>query len=176
MNPTNSSIKHWKSKYQDSSTYLKLSKAEHYKTLIDHYNAKSFLVLAVTLSTFVKSDRFAASQRYDSLWDKYFIEKVQKQLPRHLRDTSIDHEFEKERSPHGDWHFHGFLAVQHDVAHRIWNHGVLNKHLERDLRSFETCGFYRPCRVTSFDISPVRNSSSWSHYITDKYKNLRSVN
>ena len=153
-----------------------LSRAHHFEVLLDHYITSGYLVLAVTLSTFVTSNAFAASQRFDSLWDKFFIEKVYKRIPQQRRNAVLDHEFQKECSPDGHWHFHGFLALRPDIAPRVWYGGYLNRHLEGDLRSFEKCGTYRPCRLTSFDINPVANAAAWARYITDKNKNLRSKN
>jgi hypothetical protein len=128
------------------------------------YLEQGHLVLAVTLSTFVKSDRWAHSDRTRHLWDHHFIYRVERLLP---YNAPLDHDFVLECCPEGFWHYHGLLAVRACHAEHLWEHGQLNPRLVKDLRTFARAGQYRPFRVNSFLIEPIENPEAWCRYITE---------
>ena len=138
------------------------------------YLDEGHLVLTATLSTFVKSDSFAHHERFMSLWDKHFMEKVRKRLPREAGDSAVDHEYIVQCSPEGFWHFHGFLSTSAKYSKRLWSNEQLNRHLFNDLWSFRKAGPYRPCRVNSFQIEPVRKVVAWSRYTTRESDSISS--
>jgi len=129
----------------------------------EHYEKQGHLILSVTLSTYIKSAMYAASDRMRHFWDQHFIRRVQKRLPKQL---VFDHDWIVEKSPDGYFHFHGFIAVIREYAFRLWNDNHLNKRLTRDLYSFRSAGKYRPFRLNSFLIEPVNSVVAWSTYIT----------
>jgi hypothetical protein len=132
-------------------------------TKYQHYDSNGHLVLAVTLSTYVRSERFAESDRMRHMWDQHFIRRIQRRLPIH---ETFDHDWIVERSPDGYFHYHGFIAVPGTYSHRLWKHNQLNKRLTQDLNSFTNAGRYRPFRINSFLIEPIRNIAAWATYIT----------
>lgn len=128
-----------------------------------HYQHQGHLVLAVTLSTYITSEFYAASDRMRHMWDQHFLRRVQRRLP---LKAAFDHDWIVERSPDSYFHFHGFLAVTAGYASRLWKGSQLNKRLARDLKSFSKLGKYRPFRINSFLVEPVSNVAAWATYIT----------
>lgn len=173
------------------------------------YQSRGFLVLTVTLSTRVRSDAIAASEKFSCMWTKHFCEKLEKRLPKNRVRALLDHDYQIEKSNFehqkydlalqddklilaahrsrietlrrkgwrstpdnanelhrsGIWHFHGLVAVDPLVADRFWSNDSLNHHLYNDLHSFELAGRYRPFRITSFLIEPIRSLDAWVSYI-----------
>ena len=128
-----------------------------------HYDSQGHLVLAVTLSTYIRSESYASTDRMRHMWDQHFIRRVMRRLP---VNVPLDHDWILERSPEGYFHYHGFLAVTAKYSTRLWKDHQLNKHLTRDLNSFTEAGKYRPFRINKFLIEPVHNIKAWTTYIT----------
>lgn len=145
-----------------------------------HYKLLGHGVFAVTLSTYIRSEAFAFSDRMSHMWDQHFLRRVRRRLP---ETTSIDHDWIVEKSPEGFFHYHGFLAVPSQYVGRIWQSGRLHKQLNLDLLTFRRAGRYRPFRINSFLIEPVHSVRAWNDYIhkgdfpmTTKYTGTANVN
>jgi hypothetical protein len=156
-------------------TQLRKKSAENIRRRFDSYKDQGHLVLSATLSTLVTSDTFAQSERFAQMWNKFFLEKLHKRLPKLVRGHLIDHEYVIERSPDSYFHFHGLVAVHRSHVDRFWSSGVLNRHLANDLFSFREQGPYRPCCINSFLIEPVENTAAWTTYITKHSDSILSV-
>lgn len=147
---------------------MKSGYARNLELKYHHYFKDGKLVLTVTLSTYVRSNNFAASDRMRHFWDQQFMHRVKKQLAP-WQWNQIDHDFLLEESPDGYWHFHGLLAFTPETGRKIWKDGALNRHLARDLDSFRTAGAYRSFRVNEYLIEPIRDGMMpefWTRYIT----------
>ena len=131
------------------------------------YEARGHSVFTVTLSTYVKSEAIAKSDRMRNFWDHHFIHRVKRCLPFKLKEQ-LDHDFIVERSPEGHYHYHGLLAFTSDAGKRIWHDGALDAQLKRDLDSFRRAGGYRPFCVNKHLIEPIRSGATdpWCKYIT----------
>ncbi len=143
---------------------------KEFRILIDKYSsyeAGGNIIFAVTLSTFIKSDSFARSDRMRHMWDNHFIEKVISNLPYKLK-SKLDHDYVIEQSPGGHYHYHGVIAMTPDASAVIWKDGALKRQLARDLSSFKHAGQNRPFRVNAFLIEPVNagDLKRWISYIT----------
>jgi hypothetical protein len=134
-----------------------------------HYQSNGYSIFAVTLSTFVKSDSYAASDRMRNYWDHHFIFRVRKCLPKHRR-TKLDHDFVVEESPDGFYHFHGLFAMEKKYECRIWRSGALHPKLKRAIDSHVELGKYRYFRIKKHQIEPVTEVATWCNYKqTDVY-------
>lgn len=133
------------------------------------YLRQGHLVLSVTLSTYVKSDRIAHSDRMRHMWDHHFIGRVERCLPYR---AALDHDYVLEESPEGCWHYHGMIAVKSEFADRLWKNSRLNQRLTNDVKSFATAGQYRPFCINSFLIEPIKNPDAWCRYITKQPSSL----
>lgn len=131
----------------------------------NHYRKVGHGVFSVTLSTYVKSDQFAASDAMRKFWDHHFIYRVKACLPFKAREN-IDHDWVLEESPEGKYHYHGLLAVESSHQHRIWLDERLSKKLSKALDSFSSAGKYRDFRVNKHLIEPVNNVHAWVTYMT----------
>ena len=127
-----------------------------------HYDSLGHLLLTVTLSTYIQSASYAASDRLRHMWDHHFIRRVKRRLPK----ASLDYDWTVECSPDGYFHYHGLLAVPSQYSYRLWKQDHLNEHLHRDLTSFQNAGEYRPFRINRFLIEPAANLDAWIAYIT----------
>jgi hypothetical protein len=133
------------------------------------YLRQGHLVLAVTLSTYVKSDRIAHSDRMRHMWDQHFIRRVERCLPYR---AALDHDYVLEESSDRNWHYHGLLAVRSEFAYRLWKQDRLNPRLDNDVKSFAKAGRYRPFCINSFLIEPIDNPDAWCQYITKQRHSL----
>lgn len=129
------------------------------------YQIQGTAIFAVTLSTYVRDDRYAA---YDAdnmrrYWDHDFIYRVRTCLPMRAK---IDHDWVLERSPGGHYHYHGFLAVEQAHASKLWRDGALRPKLKRAIDSHAIAGKYRNFCVNAHLIEPVTNVAAWATYIT----------
>lgn len=129
------------------------------------YQTQGTAIFAVTLSTYVQDDRYAA---YDAdnmrrYWDHDFIYRVRTCLPMRAK---IDHDWVLERSPGGHYHYHGFLAVEQAHATKLWCDGALRSKLKRAIDSHATAGKYRGFCINAHLIEPVTNVAAWACYIT----------
>lgn len=131
----------------------------------NHYRSLGHLVLSVTLSTYVTSSGFAASDRMRKFWDFHFIYRVKQCLPYKAREK-VDHDWVLEVSPKGKYHYHGFLAVDSAYADRIWTPTGLNKNLRKSLDSFTVAGEYRDFKIKKYLIEPVASIEAWATYST----------
>lgn len=127
------------------------------------YQSLGHAVFAVTLSTYVTSEAFAASDRIRHFWDNHFIYRVKCRLPPRAK---LDHDWTLEISDDGYYHYHGFVAVEGKHGSRIWTSCGPHKKLIRALDSFSKSGTYRPFRVNKCLVEPVTNAAAWSTYIT----------
>lgn len=145
----------------------KMSLCEELMHKYNGYEARGHSVFTVTLSTYVKSDAIARSDRMSNFWNQHFIHRVKRCLPFKLKDK-FDHDFVVERSPEGHYHYHGLMVFTADGGKKIWRDGKLSVKLERDLLSFRHKGDYRPFCVNKHLIEPVRSGEldAWIRYIT----------
>lgn len=128
-----------------------------------HYRSIGHAAFCVTLSTYVKSEAYAKSDRMRHYWDNHFIFRVKRCLP---FKAKIDHDWVVECSPKGFYHYHGFLAVESAYVHKVWTGNALHKQLRRDLDSLAIESPYRPFRVNAHLIEPVNNVEAWTTYST----------
>jgi hypothetical protein len=133
------------------------------------YQRDGKLVLALTLSSYVYDERFAASAGMAYFWDSILLPKIDRRLPYKLKNK-FDHDYVIERAPHGNWHYHGMLALPEDVAPHIWRDGNLNRHLRTSLHSLKTASSRQPFGIGSYLIEPVDDRlggiEGWVNYIT----------
>lgn len=156
------------------------SRSHHTQELISKYSAyqaQGKLVLAVTLSTFMKSDRYAASSRTESFWNNHFMHRVKRYLPDDYREK-FDFDYVLEKSPDGFWHYHGLLAIPAEASCKLWRDDELNPHFQNDLNSMRTTGLYRPFKINSYKIEPIRDGAigitKWAQYMTKTSSYIRS--
>jgi hypothetical protein len=138
---------------------------EYLSTLFNGYREKGHEVFVVTLTAFVKSEPYAKSWVMTDYWENVFIRRIQKHLPYKLK-AKIDHRFVIERSPKGNFHYHGLIAAPINVAGRIYRDGKLNRHISRDLARLNREGKYRNHTIKKFEIEPATNIDCWVNYIT----------
>lgn len=129
------------------------------------YELQGHLVLCVTLSTYIKSQKYALSDRTRQMWDHHFIGRVRRSLPFKAKEK-LDYDWVMEESPEGFWHYHGLLAVIGEYGDRLWRANALNPRLAGDIRSFKKQGSQRPFKINSVDIEPVESVEAWCKYIT----------
>lgn len=136
------------------------------------YQEQGLSVFTVSLSTYIREQRYPPEEMFRHLWYDHFIYKVRRRLPLKVR---LDHDYVIELSPpmlsRGGGYscfygYHGFIALDARYASRLWNGSGLNKHLIGALKSLRKRGFYRPFCINSFLIEPAKNIESWSNYIT----------
>ena len=131
------------------------------------YREIGHAVFTVTLSTYVQSDPFAASDRMRHYWDQHFIYRIKKCLP--LR-AKLDHDWILEKPPHGNYHCHGLLAIEYQHSKKLWTEAGLSTKLSRALDSHARTGDYRPFKVNAYLIEPATNVQAWSNYITKQVR------
>ena len=136
------------------------------------YIEQEHLVLTATLSTYVKSAPAPSygsgtdiwTSRWGRFWEREFVFRVRRRLP---VSAPLDTDFVVELSPEGNWHYHGLLATKKQFGHCLWKDGALHKRLKQDIHSLAfNRDAYRPFRINSFDIAPVKNIEAWCQYIT----------
>lgn len=153
----------------DIPAHLPMSETDKLTHKYSHYLDQGHLVLAVTLTTNVYNDQFAASPSMRSFFERYFLNQIDRCLPCRLKGK-FDFDFVVEQSPSGLWHFHGLLAFRAEVGRRIWNDSGLNRHLRRNLNSMRSQGELRPCCLIDYEIEPIRCGAAgikdWTRYIT----------
>jgi len=148
----------------------RMNRREELMLKYNGYEANGHSVFAVTLSTYVKSEAIAKSDRMRHFWDQHFIHRVKRCLPYKLKEQ-FDHDFIVERSPKGHYHYHGLMAFKPIAGTRIWHDGALNAQLKRDVDSFRRAGGYRPFCVNKHLIEPIRSCAPdpWCNYITKSH-------
>ena len=136
------------------------------------YQEQGLSVFTVTLSTYIREQRYPPEDMFRYMWNDHFIYKVRRRLPLKAR---IDHDYVIELSPpmlprgggySGFYGYHGFIALDTCYASRIWDFGGLNKHLIGALKSLRKRSSHRPFCINSFLIEPAKNIESWATYIT----------
>jgi hypothetical protein len=132
--------------------------------VLEHLQGRSFLLLATTLSTIVKSDFHAHGSAFRELWDKHLMERVRRRLPYKYKDTALFDSHIVECGHKGTWHFHGTIAIPPYLTSRYWENDCLNHHLSRDLEALRFRGEYRSYAITSFEMKPVEDLSLWHRY------------
>jgi hypothetical protein len=155
-----------------SKSYLasldRRSFASDTKVKYNAYEDGGKAIFVVTLSTYVKSDKIAKSDAMRKFWVREFLHRVIKQSPLNLKGK-IDYDYVIERSPDGHYHYHGLLAMSKEGGDKIWQNGVLNKELARDLTALRTKGQYRDFAVNTFLVEPIRPDqtiNTWVNYMT----------
>ena len=146
------------------------------KLKYNSYKNDGKAIFTVTLSTFVKSEKIAKSDRMRKFWICEFMYRVTEQLPYKLKE-SIDYDYVIERSPDGKYHYHGLLAMPKEAGDKIWKDGMLNKELDRDMQALRKRGEYRDFAVNSFLIEPIRAGQTveqWIHYMTKTHDYISS--
>lgn len=145
-----------------------------------HYQSIGKSIFTVTLSTYIKEQPFPPTHMFSRMWDNYFITKVKKRLP---YKEPLDHDYVIELSPPtldskgsytSYYGYHGFIALNSSYEYRIWSNGHLNKHLCGALKSFRRKGLYRPFRINSYLIEPVKNIESWIEYLHKTHNPIHS--
>ncbi len=129
------------------------------------YERQGHLVLCVTLSTYIKSQQYALSDRTRQMFEHHFIGRVRRCLPFKAKEK-VDYDWLMEESPEGFWHYHGLMAIRAEFGARLWRGNTLNSRLAGDIASFKKLGSQRPFKINSFDIEPVKSVEAWCRYIT----------
>ncbi len=137
------------------------------KEKYQHYQRQRHFILCVTLSTYIKSSKYALSDRTRHMWEHHFIRRVDRRLP-YKGKTKLDYDYVLEQSPEGYWHYHGLLAVPEELSKCLWKNGALHPQLAGSIRSFEKAGSQRPFCINSFLIEPVQTVEDWCNYITKR--------
>jgi len=149
--------------------------ASDMKLKYNHYERDGKSIFAVTLSTYVSSDKIAKSDQMRKFWVREFLYRVTEQLPYKLKE-SIDYDYVIECSPEGHYHYHGLLAMPKEAGDKIWKNGALSKDLARDLTALRTKGQYRAFAVNSFLVEPIRVGlvDQWVGYMTKTHGYIAS--
>ena len=135
-------------------------------------------IFAVTLSTYVSSEKIAKSDEMRKFWEREFLYRVKEHLPHALRDNKIDYDYVIERSPHGHYHYHGLLAMPKEAGDRIWKNEALKLQLERDLKGLREKGQHRKFAMNTFLLEPIRAGHSvdqWINYMTKTHDYIVSI-
>ena len=141
------------------------------------YEQKGKAIFAVTLSTFVTSEKIARSEWMSKFWEHDFLYRITEHLP-HALKRQIDYDYVIEKSPVGHWHYHGLLAMPKEAADRIYTEGRIKKQLNRDLNVLNKIGPYREFAVNSILIEPIRSGLSvgdWISYMTKTHDYIVST-
>lgn len=164
-----------------STSYLASAERRQFasdtKLKYNKYEQDGKSIFAVTLSTYVSSEKIPKSDWMRKFWDREFLYRIKEHLPHSLRGK-IDFDYVIERSPDGKYHYHGLLSMPKEAGDRIWKSGVLNKHLDRDLKALSKTGPYRKFAVNSFLIEPIRvdlTVDHWIHYMTKTHDYIVST-
>ena len=131
----------------------------------DHYEKIGHAIFAVTLSTFLSSEKIARSEWTGKFWEHDFLYRIKKHLPLALREK-IDHDYVMERSDAGHWHYHGLLAMPKEAADMIYKDGQVKRQLDRDLKALNKPSPYRKFAVNSFLIEPIRPDLTIGNWIS----------
>lgn len=131
------------------------------------YERNGYRLFTVTLSTYVKSDSVAKSDRMRQFWDNQFINRINQRMTAKLKDR-FDHDWIIEESSTGHYHYHGVLAFKPEAAERIWLEDGLHKDLRADLDSFKFESDRRPFKINKFLIEPMIDGDAkrWLQYMT----------
>lgn len=147
------------------------------KLKFNHYEREGKAIFAVTLSTFLSSEKIARSDWMRKFWERDFLLRIAQYLP-HALKTKIDYDYVIERSDKGHWHYHGLMAMPKEAADRIWKDGVLKRQLERDLVALREKGQHRKFAVNSVLIEPIRPGNTvadWTSYMTKTHDFISSA-
>lgn len=142
-----------------------MNNKEKLLTKYNHYEHLGHAIFAITLSTYVKSEKYARSSRFPSMWNNHIIYKIRDKLPYKAKEK-MDHNYVIEMSIEGNYHFHGLVAMPASYGKYIYQNGCLNKNLDRDFGSFKKVGRYRYFRINEHEIKPCFDAVNWINYIT----------
>jgi hypothetical protein len=166
---TNSSFRN---RFHGTPSYWQSSGSRRFaadtKLKFNSYEQHGKAIFAVTLSTYLSSEKIARSDWMRKFWERDFLYRMTEHLPYALKNK-LDYDYVIERSDEGHWHYHGVLAMPKDAADRIWKDGALKPQLDRDLRGLRQKGDHRKFAVNSFVIEPIREGltvEDWISYMT----------
>ena len=151
--------------------------AANTKLKYNKYEQDGKSIFAVTLSTYVSSEKIAKSDWMRKFWEGDFLYRIKQHLPLPLREK-IDYDYMIEKSPDGRYHYHGLLAMPKDAGDRIWKNDALKLRLERDLKGLREKGQYRKFAMNTFLLEPIRAGHSvdqWIHYMTKTHDYIVST-
>lgn len=157
-------------KLPNESTYMQMSTRDRLLFKYEDYELRGLSIYCVTLSTYIKSEKFATSDRMSHFWNNDFMPRVLRYVPCKYKQK-VDHDYIIERAPNYCYHYHGLIAMPTEAAGKIWINGALNRNLVGNLESFQTVGTYRSFRINNFLIEPagargLGSSLNWVKYIT----------
>ena len=102
------------------------------------HSKQDHLLLAVTLVTLVPDDErgiaYGETEEFRSLWDKFLIQAFAAHLPKRKRHYIISSVYHIHQSP--TLHFHGIVAIPHELAHLVWKDGEIKKAISRTFKSW----------------------------------------
>lgn len=125
------------------------------------HSQQDHLLLAVTLVTLIPDDdrgiAYGETEEFRSLWDKFLLQAFAAHLPKRQRHYIISSVYHIHHSP--TLHFHGIVAIPHELAHLVWKDGELKNAITRTLRSWrKNEKNTRPTTVRNVHISRIANS------------------
>ena len=125
------------------------------------HSQQDHLLLAVTLVTLVPDDdrgiAYGKTEEFRSLWDKFLIQAFAAHLPKRKRHYIISSVYHIHTSP--TLHFHGIIAIPHELAHLVWKDGELKNAITRTLKSWrKNEKNTRPTTVRNVHISRIANT------------------
>lgn len=125
------------------------------------HSQQDHLLLAVTLVTLVPDDErgiaYGETDEFRSLWDKFLIQAFAAHLPKRKRHYIISSVYHIHYSP--TLHFHGIVAIPHELAHLVWKDGELKNAITRTFRSWRKNEMNtRPTTVRNVHVSRIANT------------------
>lgn len=125
------------------------------------HSQQDHLLLAVTLVTLVPDDdrgiAYGETQDFRSLWDKFLIQAFAAHLPKRKRHYIISSVYHIHQSP--TLHFHGIIAIPHELAHLVWKDDDIKKAISRTFKSWrKNEKNTRPTKVRNVHVSRIANT------------------
>lgn len=125
------------------------------------YSQRDHLLLAVTLVTMIPDDdrgiAFSETEYLRSLWDKFLIQAFAAHLPKRKRHYIISSVYHIHTSP--TIHFHGIIAIPHELTYLVWKDGKLKNAITRTFRSWrKNEKKTRPTKVRNVHVSRIANT------------------
>jgi hypothetical protein len=136
------------------------------------HSQQDHLLLAVTLVTLVPDDErgiaYGETEEFRSLWDKFLTQAFAAHLPKRKRHYIVSSVYHIHPSP--TIHFHGIIAIPHELAHLVWKDGELKNAITRTLKSWrKNEKNTRPTKVRNVHVTRIANTQDqitqpYSHY------------
>jgi hypothetical protein len=125
------------------------------------HSQRDHLLLAVTLVTLIPDDdrgiAYGETEEFRSLWDKFLIQAFAAHLPKRKRHYIISSVYHLHTSP--TIHFHGIIAIPHELAHLVWKDGELKNAITRTFKSWrKNEKNTRPTTIRNVHVSRIANT------------------